>query len=76
MFSPYNYHDRDRSRAMTSGVKIDVSSESGADVHFYGAGEQREDVLKALSSFRGQPAPVRKYHAAIFGDSKSPCDSN
>lgn len=68
MFSPYNYHVRDRSRAMTNGVKIDVSKETELEVHIYGTGEQRKDVLDALYSFKGRPAPMRTYHAAVFGD--------
>jgi len=68
MFSPYNYHVRDRSRAMTNGVKVDVSKEDKADIQFFGAGETRADVLDALSNFKPRPAPVRNFHAAVFHD--------
>jgi hypothetical protein len=67
MFSPHNYHTRDRSRAMTNGVQVDVSVKDNPKLSFYGAGEEREDVLEALNGFRGRLAPVRKYPAAEPG---------
>lgn len=66
IFSPYNYHIRDRSRAMTNGVKIDVSKEGKPEVQFYGTGEERKDVQDALLDFKGQPAPVKKYYGAAY----------
>jgi hypothetical protein len=52
---------------MTNGVRVDVSNET-PEIQFYGTGERRKPVLDALHKFKGQPAPVRKYHAAVFGE--------
>lgn len=74
MFSPHNYHVRDRSRFVTNGVEVDVSHLDEPRLHFYGAGEEREGVLSALYGFKGRPAPVRKYPAAELSDDRQNVD--
>lgn len=63
MFAPHNYHTRDRSRALTNGVKIDVAKKGDEKLEFYGSGSRlvEENIKETLMKYKGKVLPMRKY---------------
>ncbi|CZT12547.1 related to copper amine oxidase [Rhynchosporium graminicola] len=66
MFSPHNYHTRDRSRALTNGVKIEVQEAGESKIQFYGSTEVSPEVNAKLVGFRGRVHPMRKFPTSDF----------
>ncbi|KAK3317705.1 copper amine oxidase [Cercophora scortea] len=55
MFAPHNFHVRDRSRAMTSGVRVDVKGAGRYNATYFGAPQGD------LGAFVPSVRPVRKF---------------
>jgi hypothetical protein len=57
LFVPHNYHVRDRSRALTNGVRMDASRDGTYQATYLGP------APRPLGRFSPNPRPVRKYPA-------------
>jgi hypothetical protein len=59
MFTPHNFHDGDRARALTSGVMVDTSEPKGSRIRIFGPGRD-EEVRRQLKGFKAREQAVRK----------------
>lgn len=58
MFTPHNYHIRDRSRALTNGVRVETQGDGSYKARYFGPAK------RPLGGFSPKPRPVRKLPAS------------